>query len=107
MAKEKVKKVWDLLSKISFELDQIKKGYKDIEALREWMKDMDICIIFSAGGWRGGELCPNLYSSDFDDITNAAIEVIYKRLEQRNAEALEYVKEIKEMLTEVEEEANE
>jgi hypothetical protein len=107
MAKEKVKKVWELLSKISFELDQIKKGYKDIEVLREWMKDMDICIIFSAGGWRGGELCPNLYSSDFDDITNAAIEVIYKRLEQRNAEALEYVKEIKEMLTEVEEEANE
>ena len=107
MAKEKAKKVWELLSKISFELDQIKKGYKDIEALREWMKDMDICIIFSAGGWRGGELCPNLYSSDFDDITNAAIEVIHKRLEQRNAEALEYVKEIKEMLTEVKEEANE
>lgn len=107
MAKEKAKKVWELLSKISFELDQIKKGYKDIEALREWMKDMDICIIFSAGGWRGGELCPNLYSSDFDDITNAAIEVIYKRLEQRNDEALEYLKEIKEMLTEVEEEADE
>ena len=107
MAKEKVKKVWELLSKISFELDQIKKGYKDIEALREWMKDMDICIIFSAGGWRGGELCPNLYSSDFDDITNAAIEVIYKRLEQRNDEALEYLKEIKEMLTEVEGESNE
>lgn len=107
MAKEKAEKVWELLSKISFELDQIKKGYKDIEALREWMKDMDICIIFSAGGWRGGELCPNLYSSDFDDITNAAIEVIYKRLEQRNDEALEYLKEIKEMLTEVEEEANE
>ena len=107
MAKEKVKKVWELLSKISFELDQIKKGYKDIEVLREWMKDMDICIIFSAGGWRGGELCPNLYSSDFDDITNAAIEVIYKRLEQRNDEALEYLKEIKEMLTEVEEEADE
>ena len=91
MAKEKAKKVWELLSKISFELDQIKKGYKDIEVLREWMKDMDICIIFSAGGWRGGELCPNLYSSDFDDITNAAIEVIYKRLEQRNDEALEYL----------------
>lgn len=107
MAKEKVKEIWELLSKISFELYQIKKGYKDIEALREWMKDMDICIIFSAGGWRGGELCPNLHSSDFDDITNAAIEVIYKRLEQRNAEALGYVKEIKEMLTEVEEEANE
>ena len=107
MKNDKAKKVWELLSKISFELDQIKKGYKDIEALREWMKDMDICIVFSAGGWRGGELCPNLYSSDFDDITNAAIEVIYKRLEQRNDEALEYVKEIQEMLTEVEEEANE
>lgn len=102
MAKEKAKKVWELLSKISFELDQIKKGYKDIEFLREWMKDMDICIIFSAGGWRGGELCPNLYTSDFDEIVKASIEVIYKRLEQRNAEALGYVKEIKEMLTEVE-----
>ena len=101
MGKEKAKKIWELLSKITFELDQIKMGYKDIEVLRKWMKDMDICITFSAGGWRGGELCPNLYSSDFDDITNAAIEVIYKRLEQRNAEALEYVKEIKEMLTEV------
>lgn len=107
MAKEKAKEIWELLSKISFELDQIKKGYKDIEVLREWMKDMDICIIFSAGGWRGGELCPNLYTSDFDEIVKASIEVIYKRLEQRNAEALEYVKEIKEMLTEVEEEANE
>ena len=100
--REKAKKIWELLSKISFELDQIKKGYKDIEVLREWMKDMDICIIFSAGGWRGGELCPNLYSSDFDDITNAAIEVIHKRLEQRNAEALEYAREIQDLLTEVE-----
>ena len=104
MGKEKAKKIWELLNKISFELGQIKKGYKDIEVLREWMKDMDICITFSAGGWRGGELCPVvLYSSDFDDITKAAIEVIYKRLEQRNAEALEYLKEIQEILTEVEE----
>lgn len=99
---DKAKKIWELLSKISFELDQIKKGYKDIEVLREWMKDMDISITFSAGGWRGGELYPVvLYSSDFDDITKAAIEVIYKRLEQRNAEALEYLKEIQEILTEV------
>lgn len=50
MAKEKAKKVWELLSKISFELDQIKKGYKDIEVLREWMKDMDISITFQC--WR-------------------------------------------------------
>ena len=104
MENDKAKKVWELLSKISFELDQIKKGYKDIEVLREWMKDMDISITFSAGGWRGGELYPVvLYSSDFDDITKAAIEVIYKRLEQRNAEALEYLKEIQAILTEVEE----
>lgn len=103
----KAKEIWELLSKISFELDQIKKGYKDIEALKGWMKDVDISIIFSAGGWRGGELCPNLYSSDFDDITNAAIEVIHKRLEQRNAEALEYLKEMQEILTEAEEETNE
>ena len=101
MGKEKAEKVWELLSKVSFELDQIGKGYKDIGILRGWMKDMDICITFSAGGWRGGVLCPNLYSSDFDDITKAAIEVIYKRLEQRNAEALEYLKEIQEILTEV------
>ena len=60
MGKEKAEKIWELLNKISFELDQIKKGYKDIEVLREWMKDMDICITFSAGGWRGGVLCPNL-----------------------------------------------
>lgn len=100
--REKAKKIWELLSKISFELGQIEKGYKDIEVLREWMKDFDISITFGAGGWRGGELCPNLYSSDFDDITNAAIEVIYKRLEQRNAEALEYAREIQEILTEVE-----
>ena len=100
--REKAKKIWELLSKISFELGQIEKGYKDIEVLREWMKDFDISITFGAGGWRGGELCPNLYSSDFDDITNAAIEVIHKRLEQRNAEVLEYAREIKEILTEVE-----
>ena len=34
MAKEKVKKVWDLLSKISFELDQIKKGIQRYRGLK-------------------------------------------------------------------------
>lgn len=101
--REKARKICELLSKIGFELDQIKKGYKDIEVLREWTKDMDAYIIFSAGGWRGGELCSNLCSSDFDDV----IEVIHKRLEQRNAEALKCAKEIQEILTEVEKEANE
>lgn len=107
MASDKAKKIWELLSKISFELDQIKKGYGDIEALKKWMKETDIYVTFSAGGWRGGELCPNLYTSDFDEIVKAAIDVIYKRLEQRNAEALEYAKEIKEILTEVEDEEKE
>ena len=107
MGKEKAEKIWELLSKISFEMEQIRKGYGDIEALKKWMKETDIYVTFSAGGWRGGELCPNLYTSDFDEIVKASIEVIYKRREQRNAEALEYVKEIQEILTEVEEEANE
>lgn len=56
---------------------------------------------------RDGEFWPNLLTSDFIDISKASIDVIYKRLGQRNAEALGYVKEIKEMLTEVEVEVNE
>lgn len=107
MAKEKAKEIWELLSKISFELDQIRKGYEDIEVLKEWMQNKNVYITFHSEGWRGGEFWPNLLTSDFIDISKMAIDVIYKRLEQRNAEALEYLKEIKEMLTEVEEEANE
>lgn len=107
MAKEKVKKIWELLSKVSYELDQIKRGYGDIETLKEWVQNKNVYITFHSEGWRGGEFWPNLLTSDFIDISKMAVEVIYKRLEQRNAEALEYVKEIQEMLTEVEEEANE
>lgn len=107
MAKEKAKKVWELLSKIGYELDQIRKGYEDIEVLKEWMQNKNVYITFHSEGWQGGEFWPNLLTSDFIDISKMAIEVIYKRLEQRNDEALEYLKEIKEMLTEVEEEANE
>lgn len=50
---------------------------------------------------------PNLPTSDFIDISKMAIDVIHKRLEQRNAEALKCVKEIQEMLTEAEETTNE
>ena len=107
MGKEKAKKIWELLSKVSYELDQIRKGYKDIEVLKEWMQNKNVYITFHSEGWRGGEFWPNLLTSDFIDISKLAIDVIYKRLEQRNDEALEYLKEIKEMLTEVEEEANE
>ena len=104
---DKAKKIWKLLSKISYELDQIRKGYEDIEVLKEWMQNKNVYITFHSEGWRGGGFWPNLLTSDFIDISKMAIEVIYKRLEQRNDEALEYLKEIKEMLTEVEEEANE
>lgn len=107
MGKEKAKKIWELLSKVSYELDQIRRGYGDIEVLKEWMQNKNVYITFHSEGWRGGEFLPNLPTSDFIDISKMAIDVIHKRLEQRNAEALEYVKEIQEMLTEVEEEANE
>ena len=46
-------------------------------------------------------------TSDFVDIAKMSTEVMHKRIMQRNAEALKYVKEIQEMLTEAEEEANE
>ena len=107
MAKEKAKKVWELLSKISYELDQIRGGYEDIEALKEWMENKNVYITFHSEGWQGGEFRPCLPTSDFVDIAKMSTEVMHKRIKQRNAEALKYVKEIQEMLTEVEGEANE
>lgn len=100
--REKVKKICELLSETTYGLYQNRGGYEDIEALKEWIQNKNIYITFHSEGWRGGELLPNLPTSDFIDISNAAIEVIYKRLEQRNAEALEYAREIQEILTEVE-----
>nr|DAS84027.1 MAG TPA: hypothetical protein [Caudoviricetes sp.] len=100
--KEKAKKVWELLSETTYELDKNRRGYEDIEVLKEWIQNKNIYIIFHSDGWRGGEFLPNLPTSDFIDISKMAIEVIYKRLEQRNAEALKCVKEIQEILTEVE-----
>ena len=96
-----------MLSETSYGLYQNRGGYEDIEALKEWIQNKNIYITFHSDGWRGGEFLPNLPTSDFIDISKMAIEVIYKRLEQRNAEALKCVKEIQEILTEVEEEANE
>lgn len=100
--REKVKKVWELLSETTYGLDQNRRGYEDIETLKEWIQNKNVYITFHSEGWRGGELLPNLPTSDFIDISKMAIEVIYKRLEQRNAEALKCVKEIQEILTEVE-----
>ena len=107
MAKEEVKKVWELLSKTSYGSDQNRRGHEDIEALKEWIQNKNVYITFHSEGWRGGELLPNLPTSDFIDISKIAIDVIYKRLEQRNAEALKCLKEIQEMLTEIEEATNE
>ena len=101
--REKARKICELLSETTYGLYQNKSGYEDIETLKEWIQNKNIYITFHSEGWRGGELLPNLPTSDFVDISKMAIEVIYKRLEQRNDEALGYVEEIKEMLTEVEE----
>ena len=105
--REKVKKIWELLSKTSYGLEQNRRGYENIEVLKEWIQNKNVYITFHSEGWRGGEFLPNLPTSDFIDISKMAIDVIYKRLEQRNAEALKCVKEIQEMLTEAEETTNE
>lgn len=105
--REKAGKIRELLSKITFELNQIEVTHSDIEILEEWMQNANICVTFSAEGWQGGEFCPCLPTSDFVDIAKMSTEVMHKRIRQRNAEALEYAKEIRKILTGVEEEANE
>ena len=107
MAKEKAKKVWELLSKITYRLGQNERAHSDIEFLEEWTQNENVYITFHADGWQGGEVCPDLLTSDFVDIAKKSIEVICKRINQRNVEALRDAREIQEMLTEVEEEANE
>nr|DAN83587.1 MAG TPA: hypothetical protein [Caudoviricetes sp.] len=105
--REKAKKVWELLSETIYGLDQNRRGHEDIEVLKEWIQNKNVYITFHSEGWLGGEFFPSLPTSDFIDISKMAIDVIHKRLEQRNAEALKCLKEIQEMLTEAEEEANE
>ncbi len=105
--KEKAKKVWELLSKVTYRLQQNKRAHSDIEFLEEWTKSENIYITFHADGWQGGETCPDLLTSDFVDIAKKSIEVICKRINQRNIEALGYAREVQEILTEVEEATNE
>lgn len=107
MGKENAKKVWELLSQITYRLGQNKRAYSDIEFLEEWTQNENIYITFHADGWQGGEVCPDLLTSDFVDIAKKSIELICKRMNQRNVEALRDAREIQEMLTEVEEETNE
>ena len=105
--RKKVKKVWELLSETTYGLDQNRRGYEDIETLKEWIQNKNVYITFHSEGWRGGEFFPSLPTSDFIDISKIAIDVIYKRLEQRNAEALKCLKKIQGILTEIEEATNE
>ena len=96
-----------MLSKITYRLGQNERAHSDIEFLEEWTQNENVYITFHADGWQGGEVCPDLLTSDFVDIAKKSIEVICKRINQRNVEALRDAREIQEMLTEVEEEANE
>lgn len=105
--REKVKKICELLSETTYGLDQNRRGYEDIETLKEWIQNKNVYITFHSEGWRGGEFFPSLPTSDFIDISKIAIDVIYKRLEQRNAEALKCLKKIQGILTEIEEATNE
>ena len=105
--KEKAQKVWELLSKITYRLGQNERAYSDIEFLEEWTQNENIYITFHADGWQGGEICPNLLTSDFVDIAKKSIEVICKRMHQRNVEVLRDARDIQEILTEAEEETNE
>lgn len=100
--REKAQKVWELLSKITYRLQQNKRAHSDIEFLEEWTKSENIYITFHADGWQGGEACPDLLTSDFVDIAKKSIEVICKRMYQRNVEALRDAREIQGILTEAE-----
>ena len=105
--REKAKKILELLSKITYRLGQNERAHSDIEFLEEWTQSENVYITFHADGWQCGEVCPNLLTSDYADITKKSIEMICKRMNQMNVEALQYAREIQEILTEAEEEANE
>ena len=105
--REKARKILALLSNITDRLRRNENAYSDIEFLEGWTQSDGIYITFHAEGWQGGEICPDLLTSDIVDIAKKSIEVIGKRMNQRNVEALRDAKEIQEILTEVEKEANE
>lgn len=100
--REKAKKVWELLSNITDRLRRNENAYSDIEFLEGWTQSDGIYITFHADGWQWGEICPDLLTSDLADIAKKSIEVICKRINQRNIEALRDAKEIQEILTEAE-----
>ena len=100
--REKARKILALLSNITDRLRRNENAYSDIEFLEGWTQSDGIYITFHADGWQWGEICPDLLTSDFVDIAKKSIEVIGKRMNQRNVEALRDTKEIQEILTEAE-----
>ena len=100
--REKARKILALLSNITDRLRRNENAYSDIEFLEGWTQSDGIYITFHADGWQWGEICPDLLTSDFVDIAKKSIEVICKRINQRNIEALRDAKEIQEILTEAE-----
>lgn len=103
--REKARKIWELLTEITYKLKQNERTHLDIEVLEAWMHEENIYVTFHAEGREGGDLCPNLPTTDFIDIAKKSIEVICRRAKERNIEALGHTREILEILTE--EEANE
>mgnify|MGYP006925840922 CR=1 FL=1 len=100
--REKARKILALLSNITDRLRRNENAYSDIEFLEGWTQSDGIYITFHADGWQWGEICPDLLTSDLADIAKKSIEVICKRINQRNIEALRDAKEIQEILTEAE-----
>ena len=105
--RERARKILALLSNITDRLRRNESAYSDIEFLEGWTQSDGIYITFHADGWQWGEICPDLLTSDLVDIAKKSIEVIGKRMNQRNVEALRDAKEMQEILTEAEEEVNE
>ena len=100
--REKVKKIWELLSEITYKLKQNERTHLDIEVLEAWMHEENIYITFHAEGREGGNLNLDLCTSDFLDIAKKSIEIICRRAKERNTVALGYTREIQAILMEVE-----
>lgn len=105
--REKVKKISELLTEITYGLKKNERTHLDIEVLEAWIHDENIYVTFHAEGREGGDLCPSLPTTDFIDIAKKSIEVICRRAKERNTVALGYAREIQAILMEAEEEENE
>lgn len=105
--KNKAKKICELLTEITYRLKQNERAHLDIEVLEEWIHDENIYVTFHAEGREGGDLHPDLCTSDFLDIAKKSIEVICKKAKERNIKSLGYAREIQAILMEAEEEENE